>query len=266
MKGTRLPKSRIAASFSRAATQYDASAHVQRLVADQLLELASAYIPANGWVIPANGLVADLGVGTGYLAEGLRARLPRAQLIGLDLSWSMLKQTEKHPDWLGRVQADVEALPFAQNTLSLLVSSLAFQWCSDLPRLLAESHRALQPGGRLVFSTLLPGSLAELGAAWAALGLPSSLHAFASHADWQHAFETSGFVCHSALQQPQVMTFADLNSLLRSLRGVGANMSAAEPRPFSRRLLSQLAQAYPVQAGIYPLTYEVFYVALQKTV
>src|SRR5260370_14729975 len=47
-----------------------------------------------------------------------------------------------------RVVADEEALPFADNTLDLVVSGLSLQAVNDLPGVLAQVRRALKPDGR----------------------------------------------------------------------------------------------------------------------
>lgn len=50
---------------------------------------------------------------------------------------------------------DEKPLPFPDGTFDLVVSSMAFHWINDLPRLLAEIKRVLKPDGCLLFA--LPG-------------------------------------------------------------------------------------------------------------
>src|SRR5260370_18055238 len=61
-----------------------------------------------------------------------------------------------------RVVADEEALPFADNTLDLVVSGLSLQAVNDLPGVLAQVRRALKPDGLFLAALLGGDTLAEL--------------------------------------------------------------------------------------------------------
>jgi len=50
---------------------------------------------------------------------------------------------------------DENPLPFPDGTFDLVISSMAFHWVNDLPRLLSEIERVLKPDGCLLFA--LPG-------------------------------------------------------------------------------------------------------------
>ena len=57
-----------------------------------------------------------------------------------------------------KLAADLDSntpLPFPTGTFDLVVSSMAFHWINDLPRLLTEIERVLKPDGCLLFA--LPG-------------------------------------------------------------------------------------------------------------
>jgi ubiquinone/menaquinone biosynthesis C-methylase UbiE len=142
-----LNKHRIADSFSRAAQTYDAAAELQRQIGHQLLESLPDTRPDR---------VLDLGSGTGYFTPLLRQRFASSQLVSLDLAQGMLAYARQHrPDshaaW---VCGDAEALPLASDSLDLIFSSLAIQWCERPDRLFAEIARVLRPGGRFVVATL----------------------------------------------------------------------------------------------------------------
>lgn len=66
-------------------------------------------------------------------------------------------------EWL---VADAESLPFPSDSFDVVFSNLMVQWCDDPRTVFAECRRVLRPGGRLVLSTLLEGTLTELKQAW----------------------------------------------------------------------------------------------------
>src|SRR5690606_3400762 len=149
----------IARHFGAAAPHYDQHARLQRDVADRL----SAFLPQQ---LNAE-VVLDLGCGTGYCSERLRRRLPDSHLLCLDLALPMLKRSALRGVEGSLVCADAVALPFPGSSVDLLFSSLAIQWCEDLPQLFAEVRRVLRPGGLALFSTFGPATLQELREAWA---------------------------------------------------------------------------------------------------
>jgi ubiquinone/menaquinone biosynthesis C-methylase UbiE len=105
------------------------------------------------------GQLLDLCCGTG---AGLRAfRASADSLSGVDRSAGMLAQARLNVASARLTQGDALALPFARR-FDTVVSFGAFGHIleADEPRLVAEVHRVLRPGGRFVFVTAqLPGAL-----------------------------------------------------------------------------------------------------------
>ncbi len=159
-------KKDVAASFSRAAAAYDSVAKLQRDVGEQLLTRLD---PAAGPLT----VVLDLGCGTGYFCPELRARYPEAQYIGLDLAPGMVEYARVacrgRQRLAGRGRRGTAAGP---ESVDLVFSSLAVQWCHRPEHLFAELARVLRPGGRCVFTSLGPDTLCELRPAWAAVDSP----------------------------------------------------------------------------------------------
>jgi len=94
--------------------------------------------------------VLDVGVGPGFLAAELAQE--GARVSGIDVSDSMLaiaaRRDSPTPLELGRGEAT--ALPFGDSSFDAVVSTQVYEYVPDLDRALAEAHRVLRPGGRLL--------------------------------------------------------------------------------------------------------------------
>jgi ubiquinone/menaquinone biosynthesis C-methylase UbiE len=102
---------------------------------------------------PLDRRVLDVGCGTGQLAARIQERFPDTQVYGLDLSSGMLRQAGCRASSAGglvRVQGDSERLPFASNTFDAITCCHSFHHYPRQRRVVAEMHRVLRPGGRLL--------------------------------------------------------------------------------------------------------------------
>jgi malonyl-CoA O-methyltransferase len=113
--------------------------------------------------------VLDLGCGTGWFTRKFADLGCIEALGGVDLSAGMLEQArENGPDGISWIVADAEHLPLPDDNVDLIFSNLMIQWCDDPRAVLRECQRILRPGGSLMVSTLLDGTLRELKNAWQA--------------------------------------------------------------------------------------------------
>jgi len=97
--------------------------------------------------------VIDLACGTGEFERLVLAAEPRAQLIGVDLSPSMLERARAKLDGQGDVrfeEADVHALPFGTGAFDVAVCANTFHYFSHPGHVLREARRVLRPNGRVV--------------------------------------------------------------------------------------------------------------------
>jgi trans-aconitate 2-methyltransferase len=100
-----------------------------------------------------NELLLDAGCGTGRLTAELLQALPNGRVVALDISQNMLRSAREYlqPQFGKRVQvvaADLQEFPF-ENAFDGIVSTAAFHWVLDHPRLFRNLYRALRPGGWL---------------------------------------------------------------------------------------------------------------------
>ena len=97
--------------------------------------------------------VLDIGTGTGVLLPFLVAGLNGdGRIIALDFSAEMLVQAQakKFPPVVGFAQADVLAIPLADNSVDVAICNSAFPHFSDKVKALKEIARVLKSNGRLV--------------------------------------------------------------------------------------------------------------------
>lgn len=266
-------KRAIRAAFERAATGYDRAAFLQQEVArrlDERLEVMKI----------APQAILDAGCGTGYALPLLKARYPEARIIGLDLAMGMLLQARRRGLEAGRwrkwlslltpyrspsayVCADVERLPCKRDSLDMVWSNLTLQWVGDLQACLREIHRVIRPGGLFAFSTFGPDTLKELRQAFAGLDGYAHVNRFTDMHDIGDMLVHAGFANPVMEMEYLTLTYADLKSLLRELRAIGADTVLEGRRTglMGRRQWQRLVDNYEHlrRDGRLPATFEVIY-------
>lgn len=100
--------------------------------------------------------VLDIGVGPGFLAAEMAAEVGASGLVcGIDPSDSMLAIARSRTREPGGAALDLQPgnanrLPFPDATFDAVVSTQVFEYVRDIPGALAEIHRVLRPGGRVL--------------------------------------------------------------------------------------------------------------------
>jgi SAM-dependent methyltransferase len=92
-------------------------------------------------------VILDAGCSSGYLLEDLRARYPRATLLGADLVASGLRRAHTLVPDAQLLLADVCDLPVADGVVDAVLSANLLEHVPDDVQALAEFHRVLRPGG-----------------------------------------------------------------------------------------------------------------------
>lgn len=256
-----LDKKQVAASFGRAAQSYDGAAQLQR---DIGLDLMSR-LPAD--ITPE--VILDLGSGTGYFSERLRARFPNAQIICLDLAEGMLSfsrtQRAINADY---ICADAESLPLQSQSVDLVFSSLAIQWCENHSAVFEELQRVLKPSALALVATLGPKTLSELRSAWQQVDDYVHVNAFAAACDIHNALTEVHFSSAQLDVSERVFQYATLQQITRELKAIGAhNVNRGKSQGLSGRArIEKFRAAYESfrRNGYLPATYEVFYLSLIK--
>ncbi|MGH3716603.1 MAG: methyltransferase domain-containing protein [Micromonosporaceae bacterium] len=98
-------------------------------------------------------VLVDLGCGDGVSLAATAARVPSAQLIGLDLRADAMARAQRKLQDVSFVVADlVQPLPLADRSVDVVICHNVLELLPDPAQLVGETARALRPGGRAVFS------------------------------------------------------------------------------------------------------------------
>jgi malonyl-CoA O-methyltransferase len=143
-------------NFDRAASTFASACFIHDRTRSILLErLALLHLDP--------GVILDLGCGIALGTHALRARYPRARILGLD--WSLAMCRRAHADGVLALTADAMHLPVADGSADLIFANLVLPSCRP-DVVFAEAARVLAPSGALLFATLGPETLREVRDAW----------------------------------------------------------------------------------------------------
>ena len=246
-------------AFSRAASSYDESAVLQREIAGRMLDRLD-YIKLHPRTI------LDAGAGTGEATAALMKRYPKSGVIALDFALPMLHQARKRGRFMRRpvtVCADLEQLPLATDSVDLVYSNAALQWCTDLEGTLRDLRRVLRPGGLLMFSTFGPDTLSELRQAWSEVDGKPHVSPFLDMHDIGDMLMKSRFAEPVMDAEFITMTYHNVRQLMRDIKGIGAtNATEGRHRGLTgKQRMERFVQAYEQfrSEGRLPSTWEVVY-------
>jgi len=261
---------RIAAAFHQNAVGYDQHVLVQKRVVAQLADAVELNLRQR----PVH--VLDVGTGTGALLERLRTRYPDARMTGVDIALNMcLRASQKLGPACPIVNGTAEHLPFRSGTFDLVVSASVLQWVDDLSAALLEMRRVVRPGGEINLAFFCDGTLGELqrcfrdSVRWrsddSSQGV-SRLHGFRSVDDVISIVNRMDFEKVVVTVETEVDWYDDLNSLLRSIKSIGAGtVSGGSGIGLGwRGILQEASRLYRERYGRdgkIPATYKVLYLS-----
>ncbi|MDX1995372.1 MAG: class I SAM-dependent methyltransferase [bacterium] len=140
-----------------------------------------------------NLAILDIGCATGFpLFPLANMHGDSCRLYGLDPWWAALERAEQKRAGYGLsnvllICGDGLRLPFADESLDLVVGNLLINNVDDPVALLGECRRVLKPGGRLALTTNLKGHMREFYAVYRdvlqAMNLPLAVERLDHHED-----------------------------------------------------------------------------------
>ncbi|MCU7813807.1 MAG: malonyl-ACP O-methyltransferase BioC [Candidatus Thiodiazotropha sp. (ex Rostrolucina anterorostrata)] len=254
-----IDKQQARLAFSRAAPHYDEVAELQREIGRRMLDRLT-YIRHQPTVI------LDVGAGTGDATLALTGRYKKARTIALDFALPMLHQVRKRGSWLRRprcICGDAEQLPLADQSVDMIFSNAALQWCNDLPGTFREFLRVLRPNGMLLFSTFGPNTLHELRNSWSAVDGHSHVSPFPDMHDVGDAMVRAGLAEPVVDVDRMRLSYDDVPSLMRDLKTLGAhNVTIDRPRGLMGKgrlqAMFEAYEAFRIESKL-PASYEVVY-------
>ena len=161
--------------------------------------------------------ILDLGGGTGGARRMLAQLYSEAVIINLDWSGAMLEQ-----DSGDRVCADAHALPFADDSMDIVVSNLMLPGCADPAAVFREARRVLRVPGLLLFNTVGPDTLKLLRRAWAETDDAPHVHVFADMHNVGDALVQAGFREPVMDVEALNINYRELPRLFDDLRAIAA--------------------------------------------
>jgi len=209
----------------------------------------------------------DLGARDGAFARALAGSETAAKvglLIETDLSGAMLAGRAG-----ARLVADEERLPFAPQSLDLVVSSLALHWTNDLVGALIQIRQALKPDGLFIGAILGGATLTELRTALTEAelelrgGAGPRVSPFADTLDAAHLLQRAGFALPVADVDRVTVRYDHALALMADLRAMGETSVLVEGagRPLTRALIARAAEIYAARFaqadGRIPATFEI---------
>lgn len=255
-----IDRRQVRRSFSRAAGSYDGADVLQTEVRDRLLERLD-------WIQLKPRRVLDLGTGTGKALPALGARYPDAEILGLDLTPAMLRiasrQAGGDPAPL-LVCADAARLPFPDQSVDLVFSSLAIHWSPALDEVLAEVRRVLRHPGLFTFTTPGPESYRELRRAWQAVDRTPHVIPFPEMRALGDGLVRAGLAEPVMDTDTLTLRYREFSQLVADLRSTGTTNASAGRHPglTGRQAWSRLTAAYEEERGadgLLPATVEVVF-------
>lgn len=147
-----LSHSELKGMFETIGARYDLQNHLLSLGYDRRWRrrLVDAARPAN------ESLILDMAVGTGDIAIPLALRYPTIRVVGIDYSPRMLRAARRKIAAAGLAAritlriSDIRHTPLDSKTADLVTSAFTLRNLPDRKAALAEFHRLLRPGGRLL--------------------------------------------------------------------------------------------------------------------
>lgn len=133
--------------------------------------------------------IADIGCGTGILADRIERELHPDEIYGVDTSDGVLNEARARSTRVQCWRGPAEQLPFGDGALDAVVTTSAFHFF-DQAAALREFHRVLSPGGLVAIAALSTRQPLLQGPP--AIRWKPTHHA--SSAELRALFESAGFV------------------------------------------------------------------------
>jgi malonyl-CoA O-methyltransferase len=252
-------KAEICNSFNNKASGYEKAAKIQNEIGMRMFDRLDYLAIKPQYIL-------DLGCGTGIFSALLKKKYPKAQVLGLDLAFSMLEQSQKKLTLWRKwqlVNADMTKLPFASGIFDLIFANQVIHWSESLSPIFSELNRVMKVNGCLMFSTLGPDTFKEIRTAWKGDNFSHTNH-FTDLHDIGDILVKERFLDPVMDMELLTAQYSSVSLLARGLQDQGVrNINPNRNKGLtSKSAWESFEKGYYNQKtkdGKYPLTYEVVY-------
>ncbi|CAO3655194.1 unnamed protein product [Mucor fragilis] len=274
----KLQKDRAAMNVQESRTVDYLKDEIAARVADRLLDISRDF-----------DTVVDLGSGCGHIVKHATKDMMK-KLIMCDMSEKSLNRDKDVPYEVEveRQVVDEEHLPFAENSLDAVVSSLSLNWVNDLPGALIQIKNSLKPdgvfigamfGGDTLFELRTSLQLAEVERKW--YFTPYITYGWyvcvffkqedgiidvslVDSSDMSRMLTRAGFTLTTVDVDEIQVNYPSAFELMQDLRAMGESNSVLSRRPFLKRdTLMAAASIYQElhgnPDGSIPATFSIIY-------
>ncbi|HSB98803.1 MAG TPA: methyltransferase domain-containing protein [Burkholderiaceae bacterium] len=217
---------RLRARLARAAEPPWLHGEVARRMADRLPIIRQ---PPQRWL--------DWWAHVGGGATTVRAAYPQSQRTAVEPDGALrARSVGPMPPWWSRrrwgSQGDTVLLEggVAPASADMVWANMMLHTCADITSVFAAWHRALAADGFLMFSTLGPGTLAELRLLYERERWGPAFYPFADMHDLGDALVHAGFADPVMDQEMLTLTWSSPQAALQELRALGSNLHARRHR------------------------------------
>ena len=242
-------KELIKQRFSRKLNSYNENAHIQKQMAEKLINMANP--------IPAKQVIEDIleiGCGTGLLTEFAHKKLDYKNYIALDIVPECKKHIEKIDSNIEFITSDIETYIENSKTFDLIISNASLQWVENLPEFINKLVNKLKPNGKLLFSTFGKENFREI---YFVLGKTLT---YFSKSELQNELK---IYSPQIEEEVRVMAFKTPKDVLKHIQNTGVNALSQET--WTKKDLVNFEKEYNSFCFNRPtLTYNPIYILIQK--
>jgi SAM-dependent methyltransferase len=176
----------------------------------------------------------DIGCGSGMLVSLAQSR--GARVSGVDVAMSLLTIAAERVPAADLRRADIEALPFEDESFDVCTAVNAFQFATDPRIAIREAARVLVPGGRLFIGMFAEPEKSESTVVQIAMGSLLPPAGEADHAPYSlsatgaldEALSSAGLVFEASEEVVCVWAHATVDQAVRAMLGSGGGAQAVE--------------------------------------
>jgi len=214
----------------------------------------------------------DIGSGRGWVTRHMVEQCV-TKVTAIDMSEGLLSSAPEPEDvTVERLVMDVDGndLPFSDNSVDVVTSSLSLHWVNDLPRLFKEINRILKPDGVFIGAMFGGETLVELRVALQLAeleregGFSPHISPFVEVQDLGSLLNKNNFTMITIDTDDLKVKYPTIFQLMRDLKGMAENNASHNRKVHLHRESMIAANAiyadlYANEDGSLPATFQVYY-------